>query len=405
VDMDLSRSIDFLLENASAVIQYRLRKEILDDLSASEEQQLLELIYQTPNFQLVAGYAKPNGYIGSGMHSWDNWRGQTLHETPLQDGEAAARLLAYYAVPKTHALVQHFVAAMRDEDTLRHEFSYIPPEVERFETRFLGLNSGYSLMVLIYVVQAMLGYGDDVEPGACDEPDDTPGDTSTNSGDKPGPAAFRDIALEAHRSFLQVEALTDITKTRASKSKYNYPYIEEDMFCPSVNHLAMLAYTKGWRTEENVVMMARALNHRNVVLSDDTDLKVRIKNNYYSVGLLFRKYKPFRINEADGPGRMPTVLYRRVLTEIAMLGVGERVGIIRESVANVAEALEADGILHLPRGILVPAKSMEYPTAYADVRLEPDYQRKYALECDLTFWAVQFLHLVQMGLRIERSGV
>jgi len=40
-------------------------------------------------------------------------------------------------------------------------------------------------------------------------------------------------------------------------------------------------------------------------------------------------------------------------------------------------------------------KNIEYPTAYVDVRLEPDYKRKYALECDLTFWAVQFLHLVK----------
>ena len=40
-------------------------------------------------------------------------------------------------------------------------------------------------------------------------------------------------------------------------------------------------------------------------------------------------------------------------------------------------------------------KNSEYPTAYVDVRLEPDYKRKYALECDLTFWAVQFLTLVE----------
>jgi len=372
--MDLSRPIDFLLENASVVIQYRLRKEILHDLSESEEEQLLEQIYQTPHFQLVASYAKPNGYIGSGMHSWDNWRGQTLHETPLQDGETAARLLSYYAIPKTHALVRNFVTAMRDEDTLGHEFSYIPPEVERFETRFLGLNSGYCLMLLVYVMQALLGYGDDNELDV-----------------------FRDIALQAHRSFLEVKALSDITKTRANKSRYNYLYIEEDTFCPSVNHLTMLAYTKSWRTEESMAMMAQALNHRNAILPDDTDLKVRIKSNYYSIGLLFRKYKPFRLDEVASNGTMPTTLYRRVLTEIAMLGVGERVDIIRESVANVAQALEADGVLRLPRGMRFSAKNVEYPTAYADVRLEPDYRRRYALECDLTFWAVQFLYLVQQG--------
>ena len=67
--MDLSKSIDFLLENAGAVIQYRLHKEILKDLSPVEEENLLEKVYQTPNFKLVNSYVKPNGYIGSGAHS------------------------------------------------------------------------------------------------------------------------------------------------------------------------------------------------------------------------------------------------------------------------------------------------------------------------------------------------
>lgn len=133
--MNLTKSIDFLLENAGAVIQYRLRKEILCCLTAAEEEKLLGQIYQTPCFRLVQGYAKPDGYIGRGMHSWDNWRGVRLHETPLQDGEAAARLLSYYAVPKDHLLIKNFVNAMRDENILREEFSYIPP-------KFIALKPG-----------------------------------------------------------------------------------------------------------------------------------------------------------------------------------------------------------------------------------------------------------------------
>lgn len=144
--MNLSKSIDFLLENAGAVIQYRLRREILNNLTANEEEILLEQIYQTPYFKLVQRYVKPNGYIGSGAHSWDNWRGEILHETPLQDGEAAARLLSYYAIPETHPIVANFVAAMRDENTLHNEFSYIPPELVRYNNRFRGINNGFSLM-------------------------------------------------------------------------------------------------------------------------------------------------------------------------------------------------------------------------------------------------------------------
>ncbi len=48
-----AKSIDFLLENAGPVIQYRLRKEILQDLTPAEEARLLEQIYQLPPFVLL----------------------------------------------------------------------------------------------------------------------------------------------------------------------------------------------------------------------------------------------------------------------------------------------------------------------------------------------------------------
>ena len=158
--MDFSKSMDFLLESAGPVIQYRLRKEVLKEITKAEEENLLEQIYQTPHFKLLQSYIKPNGYIGSGFHSWDNWRGRVLHKTPLQDGETAARLLAYYAIPKKHPVVANYVAAMRDDNTLREEFSYIPPEVQRYNARYSGLNNGFGLMAWMLTLQAMLGYGD-----------------------------------------------------------------------------------------------------------------------------------------------------------------------------------------------------------------------------------------------------
>lgn len=138
------KSIHFLLDNAGPVIQYRLRKEILGQISEEEEKRLLGEIYELPHFKLVQSYAKPDGYIGSGMHSWDHWKGKVLHETPLQDGEAAARLLSYYTIPKEHPLVANFVKALRDEETLEQEFSYIPPEVERYQNRFMTICGNFS---------------------------------------------------------------------------------------------------------------------------------------------------------------------------------------------------------------------------------------------------------------------
>ena len=59
--MDVSHSIDFLLDKAGPVIQYRLRKEILCDLASAEEEEYLSRIYEMPFFKLVQSYAKPNG--------------------------------------------------------------------------------------------------------------------------------------------------------------------------------------------------------------------------------------------------------------------------------------------------------------------------------------------------------
>lgn len=367
------KSIDFLLENANAVIQYRLRKEILRDLTKTDEENLLEQIYQTPHFKLVQSYVKPDGYIGSGCHSWSNWRGVILQHTPLEDAEAAARLLSYYAIPNNHQIITNFVAAMRNEEVLRTEFSYIPPEILRFENRFIGINSGNSLMALFHTMQAMLGYGDDTDEVR----------------------SFQEISLKGFERVLEIASLDEITKYNASlKKKYNYPYIEADEYYPDSYTLAMLAYTQSWRTPENVKMLADSLNRINMIMKPDNEMSIKIKGkSVVPCFALIRPLHPFRTDTLD------YILYRRYLTEIAMLGVGQSVGIIHESVANVEEALDAAGILRtsfdLPKYRRYLAGNLEYPKAYVDVKLEPDYKRKYAQECDLTFWAVQFLTLAE----------
>ena len=75
-----------------------------------------------------------------------------------------------------------------------------------------------------------------------------------------------------------------------------------------------------------------------------------------------------------------TITYRRLLTEIAMMGVGVKADVIRESVENVKEAIDKDGILRLqfdkPHNKRYSPENIQYPTPYTDVRLEADYKDK-----------------------------
>lgn len=360
-----NKSIDFLLENAGAVIQYRLHKEILRDLNQTQEKNLLEKVYQTPNFKLVENYIKPNGYIGSGAHSWGKWRGVVYQPTYLADGEACARLLSNYAVPKTHPMIINFIKAMRDDEILRKVFSYIPPEVVRFNTRYEGLKSGGSLMIIIYAMQALLGYGDDEYM-----------------------RSFLNVSLDAFCSLLSLSSIDEITKIRQSKNaKNNYPYIEADTYFPCSYHLTTLAHTQAWRTPESVKVITNAINHLNEIMQDDNSVAVKIGNKYLGPGWAFgRPIKPFVADKIE------TVMYRRPLTEIAMLGVGKNVDIILESADNIRGAIGSDGILQTK---YKKSSFSPYPTAYVDIVLESDHKRKYALECDLTFWAVQFLNYIE----------
>lgn len=363
--MNISKSIDFLLENAGDVIQYRLHKEILKDISKAEEENLLQKVMQTPYYKLVESYVKPNGYIGIGMHSWDKFK-----QTPLQDGEAAARLLSNYAIPKDSKIIMSFIAAMRNDEILEEEFSYYNPEITRFENRFLGLNNGGGLMVLIYTMQALLGYGDESQV-------------------KP----FVETSFNAFESILHINDLSDITKFSPNlKKKYNYPYIEEDVYFPCQYHLETLASTNSWRNEKSVGTLINAINHHDKIMKTNNNMHIKIKNNYYGpLWAYVRPFEPFTINEPA------YVALRKTITALAKVG-GIKIDVVKKSVDVVKEQMQADGILRVKFETTYKKKyfksNMAYPGPYSEIALEVNHKTDTQLWCDLTFWAVQLLHIL-----------
>jgi hypothetical protein len=129
-------------------------------------------------------------------------------------------------------------------------------------------------------------------------------------------------------------------------------------------------------------------------MEPDNNMHVRIAGKFY--GPCFALVRPLRAFDAD---LIDSITYRRILSEMAMLGVGNGVHIIRQSVENILEAIDRDGILRMnfnvPHNKRYSPKKIEYTSAYNDVRLEADYKDKNALLCDLTFWALEFLYLVE----------
>ena len=365
--IDLSKSIDFLLENGGDVIKYRLHKEILKDISEDEEAVLLEKVMQTPHFKLLESYVKPNGYIGIGMHSWEKFK-----ETRLQDGEAAARLLSNYAIPKDTPIVANFIRALRDDAVLEEEFSYYNPEVGRFQNRFVGLNCGGGLMVLIYACQALLGYGDDDEV-----------------------RPFIDTSYRAFESLLHINSLDDITKRKILK-KGDIRYIEPDTYFPCQYHLETLAHTESWRSDKSVDTIISAINYHDEIMTDAfmNAFSIKVGNQYN--GPLWAYTYPFCAFESCKITGVTA--QRKILTHLAMIG-GGRTDAVRKTADFVADVLSRDGMLRPEFESAYQKRrykeGLEFPTPYSEIALEPSPKTDTSLCCELTFWAVQLLSIVE----------
>ncbi len=359
-----SKSIDYLLENSRDVIQYRLHKEILHDLSPTEENCLLQKVLQTPDYQLLLTHVKPNGYIGIGMHSWDKFK-----SSPLDDGEAAARLLCNYSVPKDMPIVMNFVKALRDDEVLEHEFSYYNPEKVRYATRSLGINSGSTLDVTLYACQALLGYGDDPEM-----------------------RDFVNASYNAFVSLLKINSLDEITTYNPNlKRKYNYPTITPDTYFPCQYHLETLACTQSWRTTESVKLLAKAIDHHDSILKEGDGFAVKINGKQVGPGWAYMQ--PFFT--LSFPQKAPN--QRKTLTALAKV-CGDQTDVVRRSLLTLEEMLAEDGVLKTTFESSYQKKCFKsnFRSAhpYAEIGLEPDHKKDTAMWCDLTFWAVQFLYII-----------
>ena len=364
---DCQNSIDYLLEHGRDVIKYRLHKDILHDLTAAKEQTLLERVMQTPDYQLLMTHVKPNGYIGRGMHSWEKFK--TSH---LDDGENAARLLHNYAIPKDMPIVKNFVSAMRDDAVLQEEFSYYHPEAVRLEQRSIGINSGSTLDVTLFACQALLGYGDDPEM-----------------------RHFVDASYNAFVSLLDYEDIHAITDYNPNlKRKYNYPTITPDTYFPCQYHLETLANTQSWRTEESVSRLAQAIDHHDRITENFGGFAVKLGGKQVGPGWAYMN--PFF--PLSFPQKAPN--HRKTLTALAKV-CGDRTKVVRESAETLLEMLSGDGVL---RTTFAPSyeksrfkDNFRSGHPYAEVGLEPDHKKDTAIWCELTFWAVEFLYILENG--------
>lgn len=362
--MNLSKSIDYLLENGGNLLCYRLHRDILHDFTPIEEENYLDKIYQSDDYQLLLSHIHENGYIGRGMHSLEKFK--TSH---LDDGEAAARYISNIGIPAETPFVHKFVMALRSHDVLEEEFSYYHPEIVRYINRDRGLNSGSTLGVLLNTCQALMGYGDDdaVKP-------------------------FVEISYRAFTNLLHLNCIEDLVEFHPHlKRKYNYPTITPEAYFPCQYHLETLACTNSWRTSDSVERLAKAINYHDQICKDSLTFAVKIDGKQLMP--LWAYTQPFY--ELSFPSKAPN--HRKTLTCLAKT-VGEKAEVVKRSRKTLEKLLDTDGILRTTFDTPYEKKhfkdNLRIAHPYAEIGLEPNHKQDRSIWCELTFWGVQFLYIL-----------
>jgi len=330
----------YLADHACPSIAYRVRKEILyEDISAPEMKALQEIILCEPEVKRILFLQKEDGWLGGFFHGVD-------------EPESGIRYLMEKGVEPNHPTVQ---AALRAIENRGDDFD--KGSMERVGKPLDEGRLGGSKLIR-----------------AC---------AFAYAGAEAHPFVREGIeeALEAFRFVCNVTCMKEICETYKSMNVFR-----QGVIWPCVYHLRLLAYTNCWRTEENHLMLARAV----VQLAELSPIPgIKLLHKYQVISPASVYMNDFNSDMVKLSDREWMMWFHR--TElIARLGVIAQVDTIIKQVRYVEDTCLENG--------LFTKKLRHYYftkwTQYIGLALEQDWKAANRQVNDLTFrWLMIQLHM------------
>ncbi|MBQ7338656.1 MAG: hypothetical protein IJW40_09430 [Clostridia bacterium] len=215
--------VHFLLENAGPSIRYRVKKEILGEIGADEEQALQDAIMAEPISRLVAGCQKENGWLGNGFH------GPNKNAGPYENQEVGVKYLAEKGVRKDNPVLCRAMDAFVTTELT--DLCYRTKGKHFDEFRYAA--NGQNLIRCACIARA--GYDDiiDIKPQI-------------------------QLALDSFQRVLEVDSALDITRVKKVGGKEKRVFNDYERW-PCYYHLDILAHTESWKNDDNIKMLAESV--------------------------------------------------------------------------------------------------------------------------------------------------
>lgn len=224
--------INFLLENADPSIILRVKKEVLGYLSKKEENDLLEKIIAQRIVQTIIQAQKADGWIGNHFHG----QSKKFNAGMYDNMEVGLRYLSEKGLPPENEYISKAVNSF----SLKDPFDYAVYRIKQPETPgtdYMTTAFGIYFMRTSIIVRAghehlfpqheIINVAHDVK-----------------------------FSYNTFTNILKYENIRDVIDTHRKKLCFK-PNIQ----WPCIYDLRVLAFSNGWRSDENIRLLTKSINH------------------------------------------------------------------------------------------------------------------------------------------------
>ncbi len=343
--------IEFLLNNAGASIRYRVKKEILGNITEEEETALQEEIMAEPISVLIANCQKENGWLGNGFH------GPNKNAGPYENQECGTKYLAEKGVRKDNPVLQKAMEA----------FVTVPLSDLCYRTKgkvydeFKFAANGQNLIRCACIARA--GYDDviDIKPQI-------------------------QLSLDSFQRVLEVDSVIDISR-KIKSCKYRIFNNYEKWPCRY--HFDILAHTDSWKSEENSKMLAKSFEK--LMRTDRPEMKGVGAVSWvgHPLGALGAFCEGYAIRyDKNGV----SVVNLEVVEWLVRCGVHRYLVAVQNEVEAISNSIDEDGICR----ISADEDALHGISTYSGLQIEKDWKSEIRKLCDITFRALLILHYSEL---------
>lgn len=346
------KMVDFLLAHANPSIQLRVKKEILQSITAQEEKTLQERILDEKIIRFMGEKQLENGWIGLGFHGSNRNAGQ------YDNQETATKYMGEKALKGTPLLDRAMNAYVTTELT-----DPIYGTRGQYWSEFEIPAQGPNLIRCACIARAHYDDKIDITPQIK-------------------------LSLESFERVTQVDSIWDVSRPLAKGRLFN-----KNERWPCRYHLEILAFsTERWKNEENVAMLAESF--KRLMRADREEIintPVRCWVGNHAVGPCWLLNEGYSIS-GDGLNNHTSDGVRRTNLEkvewLLRCGLYPYLTELREEVAFVMDNISQDGIC----SVEMYEGEFRGWGPYFGAQLETDWRAKIRRQCDITFRALLIAH-------------